>query len=61
MYDAVGDVDLRHHIAAADEGPGCVEPLHLEVRIQNVLVGRTKIVAPRTLPVFFFGTGKKKL
>ena len=49
MHEEVGYVDLGHHIAAVDEGLGCVQPLHLEVHVLDVLVGHTKIGAPTHL------------
>ena len=49
VHEEVGDVDLGHHIAAADEGLGCVQPLHLEVLVLDVLVGHTDIEAPTHL------------
>ena len=49
VHEEVGDVDLGQHIAATDEGLGCVQPLHLEVLILDVLVGHIEIKAPTHL------------
>ena len=49
VHEEVGDVNLGHHIAVADEGLGYVQLLHLEVLVLNVLVGHTYIEAPAHL------------
>ena len=49
MHEDVKDVDLGCHIAAADEGLGCVRPLHLEVLVLDVLARHMEIEAPMHL------------